>query len=70
MKKWLRHIEYLSDTEEEMVYIYEPKIGRHLSNEEEVRIEEDPINYQEGRSELSNCQVGNGRISVDDLIDF
>jgi hypothetical protein len=37
-----------------MVYICEPEIGRHLSDEEEVRSTEDLINCQEGRDEFSN----------------
>jgi hypothetical protein len=53
-----------------VVHICEPEIGRNLSDEEEVRSVKDLINCQEGRSELSSCQVGNGRRSVDDLIDF
>jgi hypothetical protein len=58
LRRWLRHAENLSDTEEEVVYICEQEIGRHLSDEEEVRSDED----------LINCQVGNGRISVEGLI--
>jgi hypothetical protein len=44
------------------------RVGRNL-NDEEGRSVKDLINCQEGRSELSSCQVGNGRRSVDDLID-
>jgi hypothetical protein len=68
LKKWLRYAENLSDTEEELVCICEPEIGETL-DDEEGRSVSDLINYQEGRSELSNFQVGNGRRSVDDLID-
>ena len=37
LKRWLRYVENLSDTEEEVVYACEPEIGRHLNDEEEVR---------------------------------
>jgi hypothetical protein len=50
LNRWLRYIENISDTEEEMVYIYEPKVGRHLNEEEEVKIVEDLINFQMGRN--------------------
>jgi hypothetical protein len=54
LKGWLRHAENLSDIEEEMVYICEPEIGRHLSDEEEVRSVKGLINCQEGRNGLSS----------------
>jgi hypothetical protein len=44
------------------------KIGRHLSDEEEVRSDEDLINCQVGRNGLSSCQVGNGKRSVEGLV--
>jgi hypothetical protein len=46
-----------------MIHICEPEIGRHLSDEEEVRSDEDLINCQVGRNGLSSCQVGNGKRS-------
>jgi hypothetical protein len=33
MRRWLREVENLSDTEEKVVYICEPKVGRDLSDE-------------------------------------
>jgi hypothetical protein len=68
LKRWLRHVENPKDTEE-MVHICEPETRRNLNDEEEVRSVMDLINCQEGRSELSSFQVGNGRRSVGDLID-
>jgi hypothetical protein len=67
VSRWLRHAENLSDTEHEMVYIYELEIGRTLSDEEE-RLSEDLIKCQVGRDGLSSCQVGNGKRSVEYLI--
>jgi hypothetical protein len=40
-----------------MVYIYEPEVGRILSDEE--KRSEDLMNFQEGSDEISDCQVGN-----------
>jgi hypothetical protein len=37
LKRWLRYVKNLSDIEEEVVYVCEPEIGRHLSDGEEVR---------------------------------
>jgi hypothetical protein len=51
LRRWLRHVETLSATEEEMVYICEPEVGRNLSDEEERSIE-DLIDFQEGRGEI------------------
>jgi hypothetical protein len=51
-----------------VVHICEPEIGRHLSDEEEVRSDEDLINCQEGRNGLSSFQVGNGKRSVEGLV--
>jgi hypothetical protein len=67
LKKWLRYVEILSDTE--LVCIYEPEVGKTLSDEEERSIS-DLINYQEGMDEFSNCQVGNEMGSLEDLIDY
>jgi hypothetical protein len=58
LKRCLRYVESLKD-EGEVVYISEPEIGRHLNDEEEVRLDKDLINCQMGRNGLSNCQVGN-----------
>jgi hypothetical protein len=55
LNRWLRYDGNLNDTEEEMVYIYEPKIGRHLNDEEEVRSIEDHIKYQMERNGHSSC---------------
>jgi hypothetical protein len=70
LRKWLRHVETLSDIEEELIHIYEPETGINLSDEEEKRFIEDLIKCQGGRSELSSCQVGNEMRSVDGLIDY
>jgi len=43
LKRWLRHVENLSDTKEEMIHICEPEIRRHVSDEEEVRSNKDLI---------------------------
>jgi hypothetical protein len=67
LRRWLRHAENLSDTEQEMVYICEPEVGRTLSDEE-GRSVKGLINFQEGRDEFSNFQVGNEMRSID-LID-
>jgi hypothetical protein len=53
LRRWLRHVETLSATEEEMVYICEPEVGRNLSDEEERSVE-DLIDFQEGRDEGSD----------------
>jgi hypothetical protein len=68
LRKWLRYVENLSETEEELVCICELEVGETLSDEEGRSVTV-LINCQEGRSEISSCQVGNGRRSVDDLID-
>jgi len=34
VRRWLRNVENLSDTEGEMVYICEPEVGKTLSDEE------------------------------------
>jgi hypothetical protein len=70
LRRWLRELENLSDTEEELIHICEPEIGRHLSDEEEVRSVKDLINCQEGRNGLSSFQVGNGKRSGGGLIYF
>jgi hypothetical protein len=52
MRKWLRHVENLSDIEEKVSHIYEREIGRNPSDEEEVRSIKGLINCQEGRDEF------------------
>jgi hypothetical protein len=61
MRRWQRHAKNLSDTEEELIHICEPEIGRNLNDEEEKRSDEDLKNFQVGRNGLSSCQVGNGK---------
>jgi hypothetical protein len=70
VRRWLWHVENLSNIEEKVIHICEPKIGRNLNDDEEKRSINDLINCQGGRSELSSCQVGNGRRSVGDLLDY
>jgi hypothetical protein len=69
LKRWLMYVKNLIDTKEEVVYVCELEIGRHLSDEEEVRSDKDLINCQESRDGFSYCQVGNEMISLEDLID-
>jgi hypothetical protein len=45
LRKWLRHAKTFSETEEELIHIREPEIGRHLNDEEEVRSDKYIINY-------------------------
>jgi hypothetical protein len=69
LRGWLRYVESLSDDEEEVVHVCEPEAGRNLSDDE-LRSLDDLKYCQEGRDEISNCQVGNKKRSlVDDLID-
>jgi hypothetical protein len=49
MRRWLRHVENLSDIKEEMIHICEPETRRNLNDEEEKRSDEDLINCQVGR---------------------
>jgi len=67
MRRWLRHTENLNDTEEELIHICEPKVGRNINYEEEKRSDEDLVNYHVGRNGLSSCQVGNGKRLVEGL---
>jgi hypothetical protein len=53
----------------EMVHVCEPEAGRNLSDEDELRSLEDLRDCQEGRTKISNCQVGNEMRSLWDLID-
>jgi hypothetical protein len=63
MRRWLRHTENLSDTEEELIHICEPETRRNLSDEEEKRSDEDLINcqvemdFQVARWEMERDQV-------------
>jgi hypothetical protein len=68
LNRWLSHVESISDTEEEMIHICEPEVGRHLSDEEEVRSDKDLINCQERKDGFSYSQVGNEMISLEDII--
>jgi hypothetical protein len=68
LKMWLRHAEILRD-EEEMVHVCEPEAGRNLSDKDEMRSLEDLRDFQEGRTKISNFQVGNEMRSLQDLID-
>ena len=45
LRRWLRELENLSDIEEELIHICELEIGRHLSDEEEVRSDKDLIKF-------------------------
>jgi hypothetical protein len=47
----MRQVEDLSDTKEEMVYIYEPEIGESLDDQEEERSVEDIVDCHEGNEE-------------------
>jgi uncharacterized protein YaiL (DUF2058 family) len=45
LKRWLKHAKNLSDIEEEVIHICEPKVGRHLTDEEKMRSVKDLIHY-------------------------
>jgi hypothetical protein len=45
LRRWVREIKNLSDTEDEVVYICEPEVGKILSDEE-GRSSEGLIDYQ------------------------
>jgi hypothetical protein len=68
LESWLRHVENLSDIEEEQIHICEPETGRYLGDEE-GRSEEGLINYQESRDGFSYYQVGNEMRSLEDILD-
>jgi hypothetical protein len=68
LRRWLRHVEILRDTEE-VVHIWEPKVEKTHSDEEE-KISKDLMNYQEGSDENSYYLVGNEMRSIEDLIGF
>jgi hypothetical protein len=65
----LRHAKDLNEPEEKVVHVCEPEAGRNLSDEDELRSLEDLRDCQEGRTEISNCQVGNEMRSLWGLID-
>jgi hypothetical protein len=67
-RRWLRHAENLSDTEHEMVYIFEPEVGRTLSDDE-GRSDKSLMKFQEGRDEFLNFHMGNEMGSMEDIID-
>jgi hypothetical protein len=83
LKRWLRQVENLSDTEEEMVYICEPEIGESLDEEEERSVEDltdfqegnekrsvkDLIDCQEGRNENSGFQVGKEEVRLSESLE-
>jgi hypothetical protein len=52
-----------------MVYICETKVGRNLSDEEEISIE-DFIDYQMDKGDNVYFEEGNGMRSIGDLIEF
>jgi hypothetical protein len=68
LRRWLSELENLSDIGEEQIHICELEIGRHLSDEEEVRSDEDLINSQVGRNGISSFQVGNRKRSMEGII--
>jgi hypothetical protein len=45
LRRWLREVENLSDIEEKVIHICEPKIGRNLNDDEKKRSVRDLINY-------------------------
>jgi hypothetical protein len=51
LRRWLRQVEDLRNTEEEIVYLCELEIGESLNGGE--RSVEDLVDYQEGRKEKS-----------------
>jgi hypothetical protein len=70
VRKWLRHAENLSGIKEKVIHICEPKIGRNLDDEEEMRSTRYLINYQEGRDKFLDLQMGKEMGSSRDLMDF
>jgi hypothetical protein len=69
LKRWLRYVENLKAIEKKMVQVGEPETGKFLREENELGSVEDLKNCQEGREEISDCQVGNGLRSLWDLED-
>jgi hypothetical protein len=68
LRGWLRHVENL-DGPEEMVQICEPETGKIIDEENEMGSAGDLKNYQGGREEIPNCQVGKELRSTEDLTD-
>ena len=69
LKGWMRYAENLNGPEEEMVQVCEPETGDILGEENELGSAKDLKNYQEGREEIPNCQVGKELRSAEDLMD-
>jgi len=59
LRTWLRKVENLSDTEENMGFICEPEDGESLGDEEEISTKDN-----------TDCQEGNEERSFEDLIDI
>jgi len=66
----LRHVENLSGIEEKVIHICEPKIGRNLNDEEEMRSARDLMNYKEGRDKFLYFHMGYEMRSSRDIIDY
>jgi hypothetical protein len=70
LRRWLRHDENLNRPEKR-VHMCEPETKRNLSDaENEMGSIEDLKNCQEGREEISDCQVGKELRSTENLIDY
>jgi hypothetical protein len=54
MRIWLRHTRKLSELEEELIHISEPRTKRNISDEEENRSDKDLVNSQVGENGLSS----------------
>jgi hypothetical protein len=54
LRRWLRHVESLRDTEE-VVHICELETGKNLSDDEHKRSMVDLKDYQVGINESSSC---------------
>jgi len=54
LRRWLCHAKNLSATEEEMVCVCEPKVGRNLGDKEEISAE-NLINFQVVRGGNTDC---------------
>jgi hypothetical protein len=55
--------------DKKMVQVCEPETGKFIEEENELGSTEDLKNYQEGREEIPDCQVGNGLRSLWGLMD-
>jgi hypothetical protein len=44
LRRWLRHVENLSNIGRKVIYICEPEVGKILSDDEEERLDKDLIN--------------------------